>query len=147
MRRLSNDDSGATAILEYMITFVMAFIMFTVMLSMFNSMFIQGPERTVTRVQFTDVGNDVTAKILDTYLIAPATGNVSTVFSMPVTAAGKEYMLDIRTAANGWDKEIIVHSGYSDVNMTVTLNGVNSTIPIVGNTSSLNQVHRVQYDS
>ena len=133
--------------LEYLITFVFAFIIFTMILSMFDSMFIQGPQRTVSIIQFADVGNDVTAKILDTYLIAPATGNVSTVFDMPQTAAGRDYMLDIRTSANGWDKEIIVHSPYSMLKMSVTLNGVNSTIPIVGNTSSMTPVHRVRYDS
>jgi hypothetical protein len=133
--------------LEYLITFVFAFIIFTMMLSMFDGMFIKGPERTVSTIQFADVGNDVTAKILDTYLVAPAVGNVSTVFTMPQTVAGKDYTLEIRTSANGWDKEIIVHSPYSMLNMSVTLNGVNSTIPIVGNTSSMAQSHRVRYDS
>jgi hypothetical protein len=147
MPLIHHDDSGVTAMLEYIITFVFAFIIFTMMLSMFNGMFIQGPERTVSNIQFADVGNDVTAKILDTYLIAPATGNVSTVFDMPETAAGKDYVLEIRTSANGWDKEIIVHSPYMMLNMSVTLNGVNSTIPILGNTSSLAPAHRVRYDS
>jgi hypothetical protein len=147
MTLLHHDDSGVTAMLEYIITFVFAFIIFTMMLSMFDGMFIKGPERTVSAIQFADVGNDVTAKILDTYLIAPATGNVSTVFDMPETAAGKDYMLEIRTSANGWDKEIIVHSPYTQLNMSVTLNGVNSTIPIEGNTSSLSPGHVVRYDS
>jgi hypothetical protein len=147
MQLISNDDSGVTAMLEYIITFVMAFIIFTMLLSMFDGMFIQGPERTVSAIQFADVGNDVTAKILDTYLIAPATGNVTTVFEMPQTAAGKDYTLEIRTSANGWDKEIIVESPYTQMNVSVTLNGVNSTIPIVGNTSSMAETHRVRYDS
>lgn len=148
MPQLKTDDAGVTAMLEYMITFVFAFIIFTVMLTMFNSMFIQGPEQTVSTIQFADVGNDVTAKILDTYLVAPATGNVSTVFDMPTTAAGKDYVLDISNSANGRDKEITVYSPYdSSLNVSVTLSGVNSTIPIVGNTSSLAETHRVRYDS
>jgi hypothetical protein len=144
---LHHDDSGVTAMLEYIITFVFAFIIFTMMLSMFDGMFIRGPERTVSTIQFADVGNDVTAKILNTYLIAPSTGNVSTVFAMLETVAGKDYVLEIRTSANGWDKEIIVHSPYTQLNMSVTLNGVNSTIPIPGNTSSLAPARRARYDS
>ena len=143
----NKDRAGVTAMLEYMITFVFAFIIFTVMLSMFDGMFIRGPEKTVSTIQFADVGNDVTAKILDTYLIAPAKGNVSTVFDMPATAAGKDYVLDILPSANGWDKEIIVHSPYTGQNVSVTLNGVNATIPITGNTSSMSMGHRVRYDS
>lgn len=144
--RFSND-SGVTAMLEYIITFVFAFIIFTVMLSMFDGMFIKGPERTVTTVQFADVGNDVTAKIMDTYLVAPVTGSITTVFGMPETAAGHDYRLDIRGSANGWDREIVVYSQYSEQNLSVTLNGVNSTIPVSGSTSSMNETHIVKYDS
>jgi len=147
MPLMKQDDSGVTAMLEYMITFVFAFIIFTMMLSMFDGMFIKNPERTVSTIQFADVGNDVTAKILDTYLVAPAVGNVSTVFAMPQTIAGKDYTLEICDSANLWDKEIIVHSPYSMLNISVTLNGVHSTIPIVGNTSSMAESHRVKYDS
>ena len=147
MKTLSDNDEGATAVLEYVITFTCAFVLFTYLLAMFSSMFIDGPQRTVSQVQFTDVGNDITAKILDTYLVAPATGNISTVFSMPAAAAGKDYQLDIRKSANGWDKEIVVYSPYMDIDTMVTLNGVNATIPIIGNTSSMSPVHRVRYDS
>jgi hypothetical protein len=144
---MRQDDSGVTAMLEYLITFVFAFIIFTMILSMFDGMFIKGPERTVSTIQFADVGNDVTAKILDTYLIAPANGSVFTVFDMPETAAGKDYMLYILTSANEWDKEIIVHSPHSMLNMSVTLNGVSSTIPIEGSTSSMSPGHQVKYES
>jgi hypothetical protein len=147
MRSLKHDDSGVTAMLEYMITFVFAFIIFTMMLSMFDSMFIKGPEKTVSTIQFADVGNDVTAKILDTYLVAPANGSVWTVFDMPDTVAGKDYTLDILPSGNGWDKEIKVYSPYNTLSLSVTMNGVNSTIPIEGSTSSMAEIHRVSYDS
>ena len=141
------NDSGVTAVLEYIMTFVFAFIIFTMMLSMFDGMFIKGPERTVTTMQFADVGNDVTAKILDTYLVAPVDGEISTGFDMPETVAGRDYQLDIRPSANGWDREIVVHSQYSDQSLSVTLNGVSSTIPVKGSTSSMSDTHIVSYDS
>ena len=141
------DDRGVNAIIEYMIAFMIAFLVFTMILAMFDSMFIRGPTDIVSRIQFTDVGNDVTAKILDTYLIAPDTGNVSTSFGIPDKVAGKEYRLDIRPSHNGWDKEVVVYSSYTAVNATVTINGVNSTIPINGSTSSGYEAHRVKYDS
>lgn len=133
--------------LEYILTFVSAFIIFTVLLSMFNGMFIQNPQRTVATAQFADVGNDVTAKILDTYLIAPKTGNISTTFGVPERIAGSEYTVDIRLSANGWDREVILCSPTLNMNMSVTLNGVNSTIPISGSTSSMSSIHKIKYDS
>lgn len=141
------DDRGVNAIIEYMIAFMISFLVFTMILAMFDGMFIQGPTDLVSRIQFTDVGNDVTAKILDTYLIAPETGNVSTSFGIPDKVAGKDYRLDIRPSQNGWDKEVVVYSSYTTANAVVTINGVNSTIPINGSTSSGYETHRVKYDS
>ncbi|HMK46671.1 MAG TPA: hypothetical protein VK436_08600 [Methanocella sp.] len=141
------DDEGVTAIIEYTMTFIFAFIIFTMTMAMFDGMFISGPTDAVSRIQFTDVGNDVSAKILDTYLIAPEMGHVSTLFEIPDTVAGKDYMLDVRSSQNGQDKEVVVYGDYTTVNTTVTINGVNSTIPINGNTSSMYPIHRIWYDS
>jgi len=144
---LIKDDEGVSALIEYMIAFTIAFLIFTMILAMFNGMFIAGPTQAVSRVQFTDVGNDVTAKILDTYLIAPEHGNVSTSFDIPDTIAGQSYELSVGTSPNGWDKEVDVYSFYTDVSTSVTINGVNSTIPINGSTNSMYASHRVKYDS
>ena len=141
------NDRGLSAVIEYMISFVISFIVFIMILAMFDGMFIQGPTDAVSHIQFTDVGNTVTAKIVDTYLIAPETGNISTSFDMPDKVAGRDYTLEIRPGKNGWDKEIFVYSPYSRVNTTVTINGVNSTIPINGSTSSSYSIHRIKYDS
>lgn len=141
------DDRGVNALIEYMMAFMISFLVFSMILAMFNGTFIQRPTDAVSSIQFTDVGNDVTAKILDTYLIAPDTGNVSTSFEIPNDIAGKDYSLDICTSQNGWDKEVLVYSSHTNVNATVTINGVNSTIPINGSTSSSFSTHRVKYDS
>jgi hypothetical protein len=141
------DDYGVSAVMEYIITFTIAFIIFMFMLLMFNGLFIDGPQKTVSACQFTDIGNDVTAQIVDTYLIAPKSGNISTVFEIPDTVAGKPYTLNIQTSSNGWDKEIMVLSPTNGVSIKTTLNGVNMTVPLSGSTSSQNSVHRIKYDS
>ena len=101
MPLLHHDDSGVTAMLEYIITFVFAFIIFTMMLSMFDGMFIKGPEKTVSghpvrRRRQRRHGEDP-GHLPD----RPATGNVSTVFAMPETAAGKDYVLEYVQAPTG----------------------------------------------
>lgn len=144
---LIKDDGAVSAVIEYLITFTIAFIIFTMVASMFNGMFINGPTDVVSMIQFTDVGNDVSAKLLDTYLIAPETGNVSTTFEMPDSIAGHDYKLNIQTSTNGWDKEVVVYSDYTSISTTVTINGVNSTIPINGSTTSMYTTHKIKYDS
>ena len=146
-KRISKDDEGLSPLMEYILTFVFASLIFSVIMFMSNGMFIEGPRKTVCTVQFADIGNDITTRIVDTYLIAPKEGNISTAFDMPMTVAGKWYMVDINSSPNGWDKEVIVYSTYGYSRMKVTLNGVNSTIPISGSTSSQNPAHKISYDS
>jgi hypothetical protein len=146
-KNLMENDSGVNMIIEYIMTFIIASILFSIVLLMANGLFIDGPQKTVSRVQFTDIGNDITAKMVDTYLIAPQNGYISTTFDMPLTVAGKSYMANVRTSANSEDKEVIVYSLENGVSITTTLNGVNSTIPVSGNTSSLAYAHYINYSN
>jgi hypothetical protein len=125
---------------------MIASALFSIMLVMANGLFIQGPEATVSQVQFTDIGNDLSAKIMDTYLVAPVSpdsGNVSTSFDMPSTVAGNPYFVDV--VPSGTDK--IVYSLTNGVTINITLNGVNSTIPVNGSTSSGSINHKIWYES
>lgn len=150
------NESGVTPLLEYIITFVIASLIFSMMLLMSNSLFIDTPQKIVSKVQFTDIGNDLTAQIVDTYLIIPDTSTntysrvqtqsvgISTGFDIPRTVAGGNYNVSIKNMGN--DKEINVYSYSNDVTAEVTLNGVNSTIPITGYTSSGDTTHRIYYN-
>lgn len=149
LHHMRKDDSGVSAVVEYILTFLIASIIFSIMLLVSYSMFIEGPQKSVETLRYTDVGNDMTAKIIDTYLIAPQEGYLSTTFDMPSSIAGKSYSVSVQTSRNGrgLDKEILVSSDSGDVTMKVTLDGVNSTIPISGKTSSNNMTHNIYYHS
>ena len=132
---------------------MIASVLFSIMLLMANGLFIQGPTTTVSEVQYTDIGNDLTAKIIDTYLVAPTSpdqGNVSTEFEIPTSVAGDSYYANVEPSSNSWDpwdKEVVVNSASTGVSITNTLNGVNSTIPVNGNTSSSYLIHKIWYSS
>lgn len=147
LHHIRKDDSGVSAVVEYILTFLIASIIFSIMLLISYSMFIEGPQKSVEVLRYTDVGNDMTAKIIDTYLIAPRDGTILTSFDMPSSIAGKSYSVSVETSKNGWDKEVLVSSESGDVTMNVTLDGVNSTIPINGSTSSHNSTHNIWYHS
>lgn len=145
---LIHDEQGVSTVVEYILTFMIASILFLIVLIMANSLFIDGPQKTVSRVQFTDVGNDLTAKVVDTYLIVHESSNVSisTTFDMPLTVASKDYMADVRRSnTNPDDREVVVYSPYNQVSIYTTLNGINSTIPVNGSTSSLTGTHKIYY--
>jgi hypothetical protein len=69
------------------------------------------------------------------------------VCSSDLSIAGNSYSVNVSTSTNGWDKEIYVKSPSGDVSMRVTLDGVNQTIPISGQTSSNNMTHNIYYQS
>lgn len=147
-RVLGMGDSGVNYVLEFILTFMIASVIFSIMLLMANDLFIRGPERIVSRVQFTDIGNDLSAKVIDTYMVAPIypdEGNVSTTFDIPYTVAGNGYFVDV--VPSGQDRVIKVYSMSNDVDVDVILNGVNSTIPVSGSTSSSANTHVIQYNS
>ncbi|MDI6896747.1 DUF7266 family protein [Methanocella conradii] len=139
------NNEGVSTTLENIIAFMIAFVLFGILMLMSANIFIDAPGRAVSSVQFTDIGNDITAKLVDTYLIAPDNGTVSTTFYIPMTVAGKDYISNIRDTSNGQDKEVVVYSPYNSVSIAVTINGVNSTIPVNGTTSSLTPTHRIYY--
>jgi hypothetical protein len=148
VRLPADDDSGVNFVLEYVLTFMIASVIFSIMLVMANGLFIQGPKTTVSEVQFTDIGNDLSAKIMDTYLVAPVSpdsGNVSTVFDIPSSIAGSQYFVNV--VPSGTDRIVSVYSNSSGVMVNVTLNSVNSTIPVSGSTSSGSISHRIWYNS
>jgi hypothetical protein len=145
---LIRDEQGVSAVIEYILTFMIASILFLIVLVMANSVFIDGPQKIVSRVQFTDIGNDLTAKVVDTYLIVHESSNVSiyTTFDMPLTVASKDYMAIVKeSSTNGNDMEVKVYSPYNGISVYTTLNGINSTIPVNGSTSSLTATHRIYY--
>ena len=140
-------DEGVSAIVEYMMTFIIAFVLFMVMLLMFNNVFVNGPTESVCKVQFTDIGNDVAAKMLDTYLVAPSSGRLQTSFEIPATVAGKSYSVKISSVGENNDAEVDVYSSDSSIRRKITVNRIQSTISLVGTTTSLSYTHWVEYTS
>ncbi len=140
-------DEGVSMVTEYIMIFIVAMFVFTIFVSSAQSIFVDGPGRMVSRNQLTDIGNDVDTKLIDTYLVAPRNGTISTTFDIPDDVAGHGYVVRLSDAP-GQDKEVTVHSDrYPEISVKLTLNGVNSTIPIYGNTSSHNAVHTISYRS
>ncbi len=143
----TSDDGGASMITEYIMVFIISMLVFTVFISSAQSIFVDGPVKMVSWNQFTDIGNDVDAKLIDTYLVAPRNGTISTTFDIPGDVAGHGYVVQLSDAPNQ-DKEVTVYSDcYPGLSVKLTLNGVNSTIPVYGNTSSHNAAHTISYTS
>lgn len=139
------DDRGATSAMEYILTFIMASFIFSLFILNFNSLFINNPQYVVTQNQLADIGNDVSTKVIDTYLVAPNDGKVITYFDIPgKVAAGNTYQIDV--VQSGIDRELSVFTDDHRVCVNNTLNGASITIPIKGSTSSVGRYHYIVFD-
>lgn len=137
---------GVSSVMELTITFIIASLIFSVLIMSFNSLFLETPQYLVTRNQFADIGNSVSTMLIDTYLVVPENGTLTTTFTEPEAVTGSAYQIQIHRSGSN-DREVLVTSGDSGISVSVTLNGANSTIPINGTTNSTDYLHRIEYIS
>lgn len=143
----SGDERGVTAMLEFILMFVLAAAIFTIFIMNFNGLFQNQPKYIVTTNQFVDIGNDVTTKIIDTYLISPDNGTVQTYFDLPNTVAGYTYAVNVKPVGVD-DREVQVYTDQnSGISVYTTLNGANTTIMVNGTTTSTSSLHGIVYHS
>jgi len=143
--RSGSGEAGATSIIEYILTFIIASFIFTIFILNFNALFINNAQYIVTRNQLADIGNDVSTKVIDTYLLAPDNGKLVTYFDIPSqVAAGYTYQIEVIPA--GDDKELAVYTENHGISVYNTLNGANVTIPINGSTASTWPYHNIVFE-
>ncbi len=155
-KHMRSDEKGVSATVEYILTFVIASGIFTLLVLNFNSLFIESPQYIVTRNQMADIGNDVSTKVIDTYLVAPDEGSITTYFDIPTTvAAGYTYDISVEEITGkdpsmeervGKDRVVVIHTS-NGIYVNTTLSGASLTIPIRGKTSSTSYLHNVVYDT
>lgn len=145
--RFFSDERGVTSMLEFVLMFVLASAIFTLLILNFNSMFLNHPKYVVATNQFVDIGNDVTTKIIDTYLISPDNGMVMTYFTIPSTIAGYTYEVGVH-AVGDQDREVQVETYQGGgISVNTTLNGAYTTIKMNGTTRSTSALHGIVYQS
>lgn len=137
-----NDDEGVANLIEYvMISGILMFLM-VVMMLMVNTTIMEGPVNQLSLAAFSDIGNGVSTRIVDVYVIAPYNGTISTKFDLPDDVADKAYFVEIGLV--GTSQDVTVSRGY--VYSKVSLAGIGATRGVTGNTTGAG-TNRITYDS
>jgi hypothetical protein len=123
---------GVTSLVEYISITGILLILLVVVLFTVNAVFMQGPADTLSYYAFTDIGNGVSVRIVDLYVIAPNDGNITTKLNLPEDVAGQEYF--VRADATGADQVIVAERG--DVNARINIAGIGASKGVTGNTTS-----------
>lgn len=140
---LQNESAVANLIEYIMISGVLMGLLF-VMLLLVNTNIMENPADRLTYVDFTDIGNGVSTRIVDVYAIAPRDGNIITHFDIPDDIVGRDYFVDIGPGANPVDQDVKVSRG--DLETSVALAGIGASRGVVGNTTG-GGMNTIRYDS
>jgi hypothetical protein len=147
MRPLSTDrnsEEGVSNLIEYVsITGILVFLLVVLMLSV-NSSIMEGPANQLSYAAFTDIGNGISARIVDVYVISPYNGTITTQFKLPNDVAGKDYFVEIGSAVGSTSQDVEVSRDY--IKSSTSLAGIGATKGVMGNTTG-SGVNMISYNS
>ena len=138
------NEEGVASMIEYISITATLVALFIVMLLLVNTYFMQGPLDTLTYSAFTDIGNGVSTRMVDVYAIAPANGNLTSVYKLPTDIAGQNYGVEIVGDSSGQTVTIYRNS----ISSQVALSGIGASQHgnAIGNTTG-GGVNLISYDS
>lgn len=136
------NEEGVTRLMEYIIVSGVLLLLMVVMMFTVNAVFMEGPADTLRYHAFVDIGNGVSTRIVDLYVIAPGNGTIATKFDIPDDVAGKGYFVDV--GMTGASQAILVQGG--NIQSRVAIAGIGATKGVSGNTTGAGW-NMIQYDS
>ncbi|MCC7554538.1 MAG: hypothetical protein KO254_00230 [Methanoculleus marisnigri] len=123
----------------------MLLLLMVVMIFTVNAVFMEGPANNLRYHAFIDIGNGVSTRIVDLYVIAPGNGTIATKFDIPDDVAGADYFVNVgMTGPSRASQEIQVQGG--GIQSKIAIAGIGATRGVIGNTTGAGW-NMIQYDS
>jgi hypothetical protein len=145
MNSFRNNQDAVTSTLAYVLFSAIFLFLFVIILINSNNSLIKGPGNTVVKEQYRDIGNMISTTITDMYFIVPENGFIETNYTIPDEIGGETYIINADSASI--DEIIEVRSTESDKIISVTLNGIASSMSITGTAYSSTSNHRIRYNN
>ena len=139
------NEDGTTRLMEYVIISGVLLLLMVVMMFTVNAALMEGPADKLRYHAFVDIGNGVSTRIVDLYVIAPDNGTITTKFDIPDDVAGKGYFVEAwMEGGNQANQAILVRSG--SVQSKIAIAGIGATRGVTGTTTGAGW-NVIQYDS
>ncbi len=136
--------NAVSNLIEYVsITGILIFLMVVMMITV-NTHIMEGPANQLSYAAFTDIGNGVSTRIVDVYVIAPYNGTILTQFDIPDDVAQKDYFVEIGSTVGSTDQ--VVEVSRDTVRSSISLAGIGATKGVRGNTTGRG-MNRISYSS
>ena len=135
-------EAGITNLMEYISVTSILLILLVVVMFTVNAVFMEGPANTLRFHAFTDIGNGISVRIVDIYVIAPDTGSLTTKFDIPDDVAGGDYFVEVEGTLQ--NQKILVERG--DIQSRIDIAGIGASKGVTGRTTSRGW-NVIQYNS
>jgi hypothetical protein len=136
------DDDGVSMMTEYLSITSLLVFMFVIMMFVVNAALIEGPSDTLKYHSYVDIGNGVSVRMVDLYVIAPGDGTIQTQFDLPDEVAGEDY----RVILEGSEESQFIRITDGSVIAEVAISGIGATRGVTGNTTG-GGYNMISYDS
>jgi hypothetical protein len=136
-RDIERNEEAVSHLIEYILITSILLILLVITMLTVNGVFMEGPVDNLLGHAFIDIGNGVSTRMVDVYVISPDVGNITTNFDIPDEVAGRDYIVQINQSQSG--KLTISRGGIS---RTMSLSGIGASKGVSGSTTSggLNQI-------
>ena len=142
---LSDENAVSNAVGYILITSV-AITFFAILMLSLNYLFTDTPKAIVSESVYNDLGNEISTKMVDIYIIAPINGSIDTKLFIPFKIADERYK--IKMVGGGGNQEIIISSLDSDNNVVVSINGIgHSVVNVTGEIYSGTTEHGIRFET
>jgi hypothetical protein len=138
------DDKAVSTTVGYILIVSIGVTFFSILLLSLNSVFTDTPKAIVTDSVYNDLGNEISTKMVDIYIIAPMKGSIDTKFEIPQSIANERYKIELNGSSG--DQEIIIASLDSDSMVIVSINGIGcSVVNVTGDIYSGTTEHGISF--
>lgn len=147
MKRPMSDrqsDEGVANLIEYLSISGILMVLLVIMMLYVNATLMEGPAYQLSYAAFTDIGNGISTRIIDVYVIRPDDGNITTKFDIPDDVAQQDYFVEIGSSVGSSDQ--VVDVSRNDITSTISLAGIGATRGVRGNTTGKG-LNKITYDS
>jgi hypothetical protein len=142
MVRLTDKEQAVSGMIEYIIISGILMVLMVITTLALTNVIIERPVEQLSEYAFIDIGNGISTRIVDLYVIAPipptSIGNITSEFDIPDDVAGREYSV---TVIGSTGDQIIVSR--ENIARRVSLAGIGTTLGVGGSTTGhgLNEIN------
>ena len=125
------DDEGVSLMTEYLSLTSLLVVMFVIMMFVVNVGLIEGPSNTLKYHSYVDIGNGISVRMVDLYVIAPGDGTIRSRFDLPDEVAGDDYNVILE----GYEESQFIRVTDGSVLAEVAISGIGASRGVTGNTT------------